>query len=100
MYASGSNRIRGCLGVNLAVTRLARLRELLANPSAIHEATALLAEQVEKPTLERVDENGKIRFKANGQIDFLCEEELTQLSGAGGPIESVRSFEFSLPIVA
>jgi len=33
------------------------LRELLTNPKAIHEARALLAEQVGKFTLERVEEN-------------------------------------------
>jgi len=68
----------------LAISRLTRLREMLSNPSAIHEARALLAEQVGKLTLERDDENGKISFKANGKIDFFGEEALTQLSGAGG----------------
>ena len=67
-----------------AVSRLTRLRELLTNPGAIHEARALLAEQIGKFTLERVEENGKVSFKANGNIDFFGEEALTQLSGAGG----------------
>jgi hypothetical protein len=67
-----------------AVSRLARLRELLANPAAIHEARALLAEQVGKFTLERVEENGKVSFKANGNIDFFGEDAPTQVSGAGG----------------
>ncbi len=38
----------------------------------------------EKFTLERVDENGKVSFKANGNIDFFGEEALTRVGGAGG----------------
>ena len=67
-----------------AVSRLTRLRELLANPAAIHEARALLAEQVGKFTLQRVSEDGKVSFKADGQIDFFGEEALTRVGGAGG----------------
>jgi site-specific DNA recombinase len=68
----------------LAVDRLTQLRALLTNPSAIHEARAVLADQVGKFTLERVQESGKITFKANGKIDFFGEEAFTRLSGAGG----------------
>ena len=67
-----------------AVSRLARLRELLTNPKVIHEARALLAEQIGKFTLERVEENCKVSFKANGNIDFFGEEALTRMGGAGG----------------
>ena len=67
-----------------AVSRLTRLRELLTNPEAIHEARALLAEQIGKFTLERVSENGEISFKANGEIDFFGEEAFTRVGGAGG----------------
>jgi hypothetical protein len=76
---------------NLDVSRLTQLRELLANPSAIHEARSLLAEQVGKFTLQRVHEDGKITFKANGKIDFSGEEALTRLSGAGGPSRAMQS---------
>jgi hypothetical protein len=51
-----------------AVSRLTRLRELLANPTAIHEARALLAEQIGKFTLERAEENGKVSFKAKHRL--------------------------------
>jgi hypothetical protein len=68
----------------LAVSRLTQLRELLANPSAIHEARALLSEQVGKFTLERISEDGKTSFKANGKMDFFGDEALTRLCGAGG----------------
>ena len=67
-----------------AVGRSTRLRELLANPKAIHEASALLAEQIGKFTLERISENGEVSFKANGNIDFFGEEALTRVGGAGG----------------
>ena len=83
-----------------AVARLTSLRELLANPAAVHEARALLAEQIGKFTLEQVAEGDKITFKANGQIDFFGEEALTRVGGAGGPIESVRAYSFTFPKVA
>jgi hypothetical protein len=67
-----------------ACSRLARLRDLLASPSAIHEAKALLAEQVGKFTLVRVKEGEKISYRANGQMDFFREEYITRPSGAGG----------------
>jgi len=67
-----------------AVLRLTHLRELLTNPAAIHEARALLADQIGKFKLERVNENGRISFKANGNIDFFGEEVLTRVNGAGG----------------
>jgi hypothetical protein len=72
-----------------AVSRLARLRELLTNPKAIHEARALLAERIGKFTLERVEENCKVSFKANGNIDFFGEEALTRVGGAGGPARTL-----------
>lgn len=85
---------------NLAVSCLTQLRELLANPSAIHEARALLAEQVGKITAERVHESGKITFKANGKIDFFGEEALTRLSGAGGPVRTERHIPFTIKVAA
>lgn len=61
---------------DFAVSRLAHLRERLTDPKAIHEARALLAEQIGKFRLERVSEDGEVSFKANGQIDFLGEDAL------------------------
>ncbi len=83
-----------------AVARLTSLRELLVNPASVYEARALLAEQIGKFTLEQVSEAGKLSFRANGQIDFFGEEALTRVGGAGGPIQSVRAYEFALPIAA
>jgi hypothetical protein len=77
------------------------LRELLANPKAIHEARALLAEQIGKFTLERISENGEVSFKANGNIDFFGEEALTRVGGAGGQNSTLGpSLEFRLELVA
>ena len=67
-----------------AVTRLTGLREMLANPAAVHEARALLAEQIGKFTLEQVSEGDKFSFRANGRIDFFGDEALTRVGGAGG----------------
>ena len=69
---------------SFAVSRLDRLRDVLADPKAIHEARALLAEQVGKFTLERVSEYGKVSYKANGEIDFFGEDSFTRVNGAGG----------------
>jgi|ERR1700751_2564376 hypothetical protein len=67
-----------------AVTKLVRLRALLSAPSAVHEARALLAERIGKPTLERAVEPGQGAYRAKGQIDFFGEELLTRVGGAGG----------------
>jgi hypothetical protein len=64
-----------------AISRLDRLRNVLADPKAIHEARALLAEQVGKFTLERVSEDGKISFKANALIDFFGDDTFTRVDG-------------------
>ena len=83
-----------------AVLRLTRLRELLTNPTAIHEARALLADQIGKFKLERVNENGRINFKANGNIDFFGEEVLTRVGGAGGPAQTDCDIRFTIKVAA
>jgi DNA invertase Pin-like site-specific DNA recombinase len=69
----------------LAVHRLTQLKSLLVNPESIHEARSLLAEQIGKFSLSRVQEGERISFRANGKIDFFGEEALTRVGGAGGP---------------
>jgi hypothetical protein len=76
------------------------LRDVLAKPTAIHEARALLAQQIGKFTLERVSEGGKTSFKADGQIDFFGEDAFTHVDGAGGLNRTTRAHVFSLPLVA
>jgi len=51
----------------------------LANPAAVHEARALLAE------LRLADLDGKTSFKATGNVAFFGDEALTRVGGAGGP---------------
>ena len=67
-----------------AISRLNRLRDVVANSQAIHQARTLLAEQVGKFTLERVSEDGRISYKANGEIDFFGEAPFPRADGAGG----------------
>ncbi len=71
-----------------AISRLTRLRGLLANPLAIHEARALLAEQIGKFTLERISgfDDG-ISFRANGEIDFFGDKALHAWMVPGARIE-------------
>ena len=83
-----------------AVSRLACLREVLTNPTAIHEARALLAEQIGRFTLYRTEENGALSYKANGKMDFFGEEALTRVGDAGGPNRTSRVFPFTLPLAA
>jgi hypothetical protein len=77
-----------------AVLRLTLSRELLTNP----EARALLADQIGKFKLERVNQNGRTSFKANGNIDFFWEEVLTRLGGA--PDHTMRVYHFGLSLAA
>jgi hypothetical protein len=81
-------------------SRLTQLRGLLTNPSTIHEARALLAKQIGKFTLERIHEDGKFSFKADGQIDFFGEEAMARTGGAGGPGGTERYTPFTLRVVA
>jgi hypothetical protein len=60
----------------------------------------LLAEQVGKFTLEKVYDDGKVSFKANGRIDFFGEDVLTQLSGAGGAEQTDRDIPFTIKVAA
>jgi site-specific DNA recombinase len=62
-----------------AVSRLTDLRRLLAKPENIHEARALLANQIGKITLVP-NERG---YLAQGSIDFFGDTTL-RVSGAGG----------------
>jgi hypothetical protein len=66
----------------LAVSDLAHLREVLANPSEIHEARAFLAERVGKFTLQRVESNGEFSFKAEGKMDYFGDLHAWMVPGA------------------
>src|SRR2546427_12622637 len=83
-----------------AVSRLSKIRELLARPENIQEAHEALAERVGQLTIEATNENGKKTYLAHGKVDFFGEEELAHSDGAGGPVCTVRATEFSLPVEA
>ena len=76
-----------------AISRLDRLRDVLADPQSIHEARALPAERMSKFSLARISKNGEASFKHNGEIDFFGDEAFTQLTGAGE-----RNWTESLPV--
>src|SRR5467141_3423584 len=67
-----------------AVSRLSKIRELLARRENIQEAHEALAERVGQLTLEATNENGKKTYLAHGKVDFFGEEELAHSDGAGG----------------
>ena len=59
----------------------------------MHEARALLAEQVGKMTLERVADGDCGTYRAKGQIDFFGDELFAHVGGAGGPVWTVRAVQ-------
>jgi site-specific DNA recombinase len=67
-----------------AVSRLTKIRELLAHPESVEKAHEALAESVGKLTLEATTENGKRTYLAHGKIDFFGEAEMAHSGGAGG----------------
>ena len=67
-----------------AVSRLTKIRELLAHPEDIQKVHEVLAERVGQLTLEVTNENGKRSYVAHGKVDFFGEEDLVHSGGAGG----------------
>ena len=56
-----------------AVSRLPKIRELLARPENVQDAHGELAECVGRLTLEATKENGKKRYLPHGKVDFFDE---------------------------
>jgi hypothetical protein len=67
-----------------AVSRLTKIRELLAHPESVEKAHEVLAESVGKLTLEATTENGKKSYLVHGKVDFFGEEGILHSGGAGG----------------
>jgi hypothetical protein len=67
-----------------AVSRLSRIRELLARPDNVQEAHEALAERVGQLTLEATNEDEKRTYLAHGKVDFFDEGKLAHSDGAGG----------------
>ena len=63
------------------------------------EARALLAEQFGKFTLRRVKVAQGWSYQAQGSVNFFGDS-LVRVDGAGGQIESVRAYRFTLPAAA
>ena len=53
-----------------AVSRLTKIRELLAHPEDVEKAHKAIAERVGQLTLEATNENGKRTYLAHGNVDF------------------------------
>jgi len=67
-----------------AVSRLTKIRELLAHPENVEKAHEAIAEQVGQLTLEPSNEGGKRKYLAHGKVDFFGEEKLAHSGGARG----------------
>jgi DNA repair exonuclease SbcCD ATPase subunit len=67
-----------------AVSRLTKIRELLAHPENVETAHEAIAARVGQLTFEASTESGKRTYLAHGKVDFFGEEELAHSGGAGG----------------
>jgi hypothetical protein len=83
-----------------ASERLANLRNLLSHPESVHQARAVMAEQFGKLTLTPVRENGTLSYAARCKVDFLGEQAMIRVGGAGGPVCTTRTTEFGLSLAA
>ena len=79
------------------MSRLSKIRELLARPENIQEAHA---ERIGQLTLEASNENGKKTYLAHGKVDFFGEEGLAHSDGAGGPARTDRDIRFTIKVAA
>jgi hypothetical protein len=50
--------------------------------------------------MEPVSENGKMTYRYHGKVDFFGDRAMARTGGAGGPIESVRAYAFTLQVAA
>ena len=67
-----------------AVSRLTKIRELIAHPESVDLARAALAEHFGTLTLEPTMQDGKPVYLAHGKVDFFGEEAMARTGGAGG----------------
>jgi site-specific DNA recombinase len=69
---------------NFAISRLAKIRELISHPETIDMARAVLAEHFGTFTLEPTIQDGEPVYLAHGKVDFFGEEAMARTGGAGG----------------
>ncbi len=74
-----------------AITRLAKIRELISHPESIDLARAVLAEHFGTFTLEPTIHEGEPVYLAHGKADFFGDELVARTGGAGGPIHTMVS---------
>jgi len=68
-----------------AVSRLTKIRELIAHPESVDLARAVLAEHFGTFTLEPTVQDGEPVYLAHGKVDFFGDEAMVRTGGAGGP---------------
>jgi hypothetical protein len=85
---------------NFAISRLAKIRELISRPESVDFARAVLAERFGTFTLEPTIQDGEPVYLADGKVDFFGEEAMVRTGGAGGPDSTTRAYRFSLPLAA
>jgi hypothetical protein len=86
---------------NFAISRLAKIRELISHPESVDLARAGLAEHFGTFTLEPTIQDGEPVYLAHGKVDFFGEEAMARTGGAGGQNSTLGpSLEFRLELVA
>ena len=71
---------------DLAISRLAKIRELITHPDSIDLARAVVAEHFGTFTLEPTVQGGEPVYLAHGKVDFFGDEAMARTGGAGGQI--------------
>jgi hypothetical protein len=69
---------------NFAISRLAKIREVISHPEGVDLAHAVLAEHFGTFTLEPTIQDGEPVYLAHGKVDFSGEEAMARTNGAGG----------------
>ena len=68
----------------IAMEHLGNLRKLVSKPENVEHTRAVLAEHFRAFKLEPVNENGELKYRAHGKVDFLAGRKVTRTDGAGG----------------
>jgi hypothetical protein len=69
---------------NSAISRLAKIRELLSHPESVDLARAALAEHIGTSTPEPTVQGGEPVYLADGKVDFFAGEAMARTGAAGG----------------
>ena len=86
---------------DFAISRLAKIRELITHPDSIDLARAVLAEHFGTFTLEPTVQDGEPVYLAHGKVDFFGDEAMARTGGAGGQNCSLQpTIRFSAKLAA